>query len=514
MLSRDTLKGMTDDKLIASLKTLVAKRARLTAELLCLIAEAEERKLHLVAAHGSMFRFCVTGLGLSEPMAYKHIAVARAARKYEAILTLIQAGRLHLSTVVPLIPHLAADNCAELLEAAAGQSKRQVEKLIAQRFPKADAPALVRKLPEVTEALGCHSPCQLDDSQLSLSVASPEASVASGADEADPDPGEAQSRTVAAAAEPSSCRDDVRDHVQPAKQPHPPQPDQGGSSLASLAAWSPGERSRATPTGTGSSCLPTAEPARVAAGSTAAATAPAQRPRIEPLAAARYKVQFTASEQLVGKLHQAQELLRRQVPDGDPAVICEKALDLLIESLLKKRFALPGRKAKVAARRQPGGDRGSAPADGSISSGVESVAAAEPDIAAEREVSRGRARAGRTPRSRYIPASVRRQVAERDGLRCTYVGPDGNRCEGRDVEFHHLTPFARGGQHRVDEITLRCRAHNAFQAEQDFGEEHVARRIRQQRARGRQRRAEHQGPRAGVGGASASGTVQAPEEIR
>ena len=57
----------------------------------------------------------------------------------------------------------------------------------------------------------------------------------------------------------------------------------------------------------------------MAPGSAAAPDAPARRPRIEPLAAARYKVQFTASEQLVGKLRQAQELLRRQVPDGDPA---------------------------------------------------------------------------------------------------------------------------------------------------------------------------------------------------
>jgi hypothetical protein len=255
----------------------------------------------------------------------------------------------------------------------------------------------------------------------------------------------------------------------------------------------------------------------VATGPAAASIEPAreQRPRIEPLSAARYKVQFTASEQLVGKLRQAQELLRRQVPDGDPAVICERALDLLIESLLKKRFALPGRKS-AAVQRQPGGDRGPAPAEGASSRpAVGSAATAEPDAAPREDSTVGQtgaaSGAGKPPRSRYIPAAVRRQVAERDGLQCSYVGPDGKRCERRDVEFHHLTPFARGGQHRVENVTLRCRAHNAFQAELDYGEEHIAQRIRQQQARGRQRRAKHdRAARDGADGApGAPGTVQA-----
>jgi hypothetical protein len=37
-----------------------------------------------------------------------------------------------------------------------------------------------------------------------------------------------------------------------------------------------------------------------------------------------------------------------------------------------------------------------------------------------------------------------------------------------------LVPFARGGEHRLDNVTLRCRAHNALAAEQDFGRDFVA----------------------------------------
>ena len=86
MLPRVTLKSMPDDQLIATLKKLVKKQSELTAELLAHIAEAEERKLYLLHSYGSMFKFCVEGLGLPESMAYKYIGVARAVRKHGAIL--------------------------------------------------------------------------------------------------------------------------------------------------------------------------------------------------------------------------------------------------------------------------------------------------------------------------------------------------------------------------------------------------------------------------------------------
>jgi 5-methylcytosine-specific restriction endonuclease McrA len=67
------------------------------------------------------------------------------------------------------------------------------------------------------------------------------------------------------------------------------------------------------------------------------------------------------------------------------------------------------------------------------------------------------------PASRHIPTAIRRAVAERDGERCTFVAGDGRLCGTRDsLEFHHLVPFARSHRHQVNEITLRCRAHNAI----------------------------------------------------
>jgi uncharacterized protein (DUF39 family) len=56
------------------------------------------------------------------------------------------------------------------------------------------------------------------------------------------------------------------------------------------------------------------------------------------------------------------------------------------------------------------------------------------------------------------------------------VAGDGRLCGTSDaLEFHHVEPFARTHRHRLDEINLRCRAHNACAATQDFGAAHMAR---------------------------------------
>jgi hypothetical protein len=55
---------------------------------------------------------------------------------------------------------------------------------------------------------------------------------------------------------------------------------------------------------------------------------------------------------------------------------------------------------------------------------------------------------------------------------CTYVDRTGRRCtETHRLEFHHVRPFALGGAHTAANLTLRCAAHNALAAEEDFGRE-------------------------------------------
>jgi hypothetical protein len=157
----------------------------------------------------------------------------------------------------------------------------------------------------------------------------------------------------------------------------------------------------------------------------AIASPPSRPATIVPLAPERYKVQFTVSAETHKKLRLAQNLLRHQIPDGDPAAIFDRALSLLLDYLVKKRLA-------VTERPREGRDN--------------------------------------TSGSRHIPSDVRRGVWLRDGGRCAFVGENGRRCmEEGFLVYHHVTPHASGGPPTMDNIQLRCRAHNVFEAELECG---------------------------------------------
>ncbi|MCC6972219.1 MAG: HNH endonuclease, partial [Phycisphaerales bacterium] len=104
------------------------------------------RKLHLRAGYSSLRDWCVDVLGLSEDAAYKRIQAARAARRVPAILPLLASGELTLSAVVSLAPVITPRNARELLAAAARKTKRQIQSLVAERFPQADLPERVRRI--------------------------------------------------------------------------------------------------------------------------------------------------------------------------------------------------------------------------------------------------------------------------------------------------------------------------------------------------------------------------------
>jgi len=64
------------------------------------------------------------------------------------LLTMLADGRLHLTGIAKLAPHLIPENRDELLERATHRSKRQIEEQIAEIAPRPEVPVVVRKLPE------------------------------------------------------------------------------------------------------------------------------------------------------------------------------------------------------------------------------------------------------------------------------------------------------------------------------------------------------------------------------
>jgi hypothetical protein len=168
----------------------------------------------------------------------------------------------------------------------------------------------------------------------------------------------------------------------------------------------------------------------------------------------RYKVQFTATQEFVDLLEEARDLLghenlRPALPD-----IQLRALRSLLKEL---------RAQKRAATERPRGRQG--PSRRDAESAKSTATAPERDsslpsgAAPERDTS-----------SRYVPAPIRRAVFDRDDARCAYRDNRGERCrETFGLEIHHRRAYALGGSTTLDNLELRCRAHNTLAAEEDFG---------------------------------------------
>lgn len=126
------LKHMSDAALLSRLASLHARGCGITAELLETIAEVDERRLYVPAGYDSMYAYCVGELHLSEDAAYKRIQAARIARQFPVLFETVADGRLHLTAVGMLAPHLTVENVDELIAAATHQSKAVIQRLLAQ----------------------------------------------------------------------------------------------------------------------------------------------------------------------------------------------------------------------------------------------------------------------------------------------------------------------------------------------------------------------------------------------
>jgi hypothetical protein len=376
MKSTHELTSIPDDVLLRRLAELLRQSRRVEVDLVAHIGEVDARRLYAREASPSMFAYCTEVLHLSEAEAYLRIAAARASREHPVLLEMLADGRLHLTAIAKLAPHLTPANREALLKRATHKSKREIEELVAELVPRPDAPALMRKLPE---------------------------------------------RRVVEAA--------------PARPggPNGATPNRGllldGDATADLEL---------RPDGVARLC----------------AFARPRPPVVEPLAPARYKVQFTASVELRDKLERLQSLMRSSVPDGDLAAIIEEAVTEKLERLEARRFARTRTPRKVPSGRitAPSGS-GPSPAAGKGSPLARSS----------------------SPATRHIPAAVKRAVYERDGGQCRYVDQQGRRCTAREgLELHHRRPFGHGGDHSVENIALACHAHNRYLAEVDYGRAKMA----------------------------------------
>jgi len=322
---------------------------------------------------------------LSEHEALNRIEVARTARRFPVVLDLLASGEVNLTAVRLLGPHLTAENHAAVLGSARGEGKAGILEIVAALAPRADGPAVVRKLPE-SRPSSVHGTLNAAVQRVPTGVAGVHA-VASG-------------------------------------------PPSGPASATSQADAPP------TPL-FGPAGPPVVLPQPVGGGAPALSPQPRRSAEVRPLSPDRYKYQLTIGGATLAKLRLAKDMLRHALPSGDDEALLDKALTALLTELARKKFGAE-RQAHTSSEARP------------------------------------RFRRVSNPGSREIPAAVKRAVWVRDLGRCAFVGSDGHRCAERAfVEFHHVRPWAAGGEATVENIQLRCRRHNGYEARRFFARDRI-----------------------------------------
>jgi 5-methylcytosine-specific restriction endonuclease McrA len=176
-----------------------------------------------------------------------------------------------------------------------------------------------------------------------------------------------------------------------------------------------------------------AAPARLDAPEPAA-TQPSEL--LVPEQVEHFRLHVTIEGATYDKLRRAQQLLGHAVPSGQVAAVLDRALDALIDQLEKRKFGA------TKEPRRPG----------------------KP-----------------SPNRRHIPAHVRREVRKRDKS-CTFTNQAGERCGSRHgLEYDHIIPFSEGGEATVENLQLRCKAHNQLEAERRLGKQFMEEKRRQAR---------------------------------
>jgi 5-methylcytosine-specific restriction endonuclease McrA len=94
-----------------------------------------------------MKSYCMHEFNVEDHEASRLIYVARVARRFPAILPAIAEGRLHMTAVLLMGPKLTPENADELLAAGTHKTKKEIQQLIAVRFPRPDLPSRVEAIP-------------------------------------------------------------------------------------------------------------------------------------------------------------------------------------------------------------------------------------------------------------------------------------------------------------------------------------------------------------------------------
>jgi hypothetical protein len=151
--------------------------------------------------------------------------------------------------------------------------------------------------------------------------------------------------------------------------------------------------------------------------------------RVEPLTATERRVHITVSAAFLEKLEAARLALSHSMPGASEEDILSAGLDLILARDAKRKGLVE--KPRPAPANAPA-----------------------------------------TPGAVYIPASVRREVWERDQGRCQWPLDGGGVCGSQlRTELDHIQLRCRGGRPVAEDLRVCCNFHNQLYARLELGDE-------------------------------------------
>jgi 5-methylcytosine-specific restriction endonuclease McrA len=133
-MRRHSAAHLSNPEIKQSLLVEVRENCVSEAGVLVLIGEADARKMYLDEGFPSMYAWCVEFFHFSKEVAFRRIHAARIAREFPLLFAAVEDGRLHLSAVRLIAPHLTPENVDEIVAAATHRTCEQIEEMLARRF--------------------------------------------------------------------------------------------------------------------------------------------------------------------------------------------------------------------------------------------------------------------------------------------------------------------------------------------------------------------------------------------
>jgi 5-methylcytosine-specific restriction endonuclease McrA len=193
----------------------------------------------------------------------------------------------------------------------------------------------------------------------------------------------------------------------------------------------------------------------------------------------KYKLEFAVGPDFMKKLEEAKVILSRKYPQGVPF---EQLFELMLNEFLEKHCPKrkiqrrEKRKAKQRAKKNLQQDK---PSKGKKTKNTKTMAISKTENPRIITATRTKYDDPRNnTRSRHIPIAIKDEVFARGEGRCTFVGPDGVRCDSPwNLEIDHIKPYAKEGDHSIHNLRLLCGRHNQYEAERVYGKNFMERRI-------------------------------------